>query len=140
MWNALWQALLVQAPHHAWPGNVRELDNLIERLVVCVPSDGAWAEQGAAKASSGASGAAAAQWLRQLAPELFAKAPSTVVDGPTAADEQALKPAQRHSERGHIEATLAACGGDKAAACERLGISRTTLWRKLKASASSPVR
>ena len=140
MWNALWQALLAQAPHHPWPGNVRELDNLIERLVVCVPSDGAWAEQGAAQARPGASQAAAARWLRQLAPELFAKVPSKVVDGPMAADEQALKPAQRHSERDHIEATLAACGGDKAAACERLGISRTTLWRKLKAAASSPVR
>ncbi|WP_240756001.1 helix-turn-helix domain-containing protein [Pandoraea sp. XY-2] len=27
---------------------------------------------------------------------------------------------------------MAACGGDRGAACEALGISRSTLWRKLR--------
>lgn len=121
-WEMLWRALLAQAPRHAWPGNVRELDNLIERLVVCTPpSQDPLTPQGARAL------------LRQLAPELFDGAEA---DGAPAdvEDAQALKPAQRHSEREHILATLAACGGDKGLACQRLGISRTTLWRKLRAA------
>ncbi|MEK6668047.1 MAG: propionate catabolism operon regulatory protein PrpR [Pseudomonadota bacterium] len=129
-WGAVWQALMAQAPHHSWPGNVRELDNLIERLVVCVPP--------AAVLSS----AEATQLLRELAPELCAVAgaapsPSGGEDshgvGVSGDRAQALRPAQRLSEREHILATLADCGEDKALACQRLGISRTTLWRKLRA-------
>ncbi len=37
------------------------------------------------------------------------------------------------SEREAIARVLAECGGDRAAACARLGIGRTTLWRKLRA-------
>ena len=132
-WEMLWQALLAQAPRHAWPGNVRELDNLIERLVVCTPpSQDALTPHGARAL------------LRQLAPELFdgadageaAALPAWAEGGAPAdaEDAQALKPAQRLSEREHILATLAACGGDKGLACQRLGISRTTLWRKLRAA------
>jgi len=129
-WRAIWQALMTQAPHHGWPGNVRELDNLIERLVVCV-------QPGAVPSSS-----EAAQLLRELAPELFAWAGAALLPvhgGDVRGGEgiegiaRALKPAQRLSEREHILATLADCGEDKALACQRLGISRTTLWRKLRA-------
>ena len=129
-WDAVWQALMAQAPRHGWPGNVRELDNLIERLVVCVPP------------LAGAMSLAQAQRLLcELAPELCASAgavPSPAGDGgggSTGSEGRAsaLKPAQRLSEREHILATLAECGEDKALACQRLGISRTTLWRKLRA-------
>lgn len=126
-WDAVWQALMAQAPHHAWPGNVRELDNLIERLAVCVPP--------AAMLSS----AEAARLLHELAPELCAAAgtlssPAGEDIGGSESSAQALKPVQRLSEREHILATLADCGEDKALASQRLGISRTTLWRKLRAS------
>jgi len=33
-----------------------------------------------------------------------------------------------------VVSTLASCGGDRELACKRLGIGRTTLWRKLKAA------
>lgn len=125
-WDAIWQALMAQAPHHTWPGNVRELDNLIERLMVCVPP--------AAMLSS----AEAVRLLHELAPELRAAAGSVPLPaaedlGSSKSSAQALKPAQRLSEREHILLTLADCGDDKALACQRLGISRTTLWRKLRA-------
>ncbi len=80
--------------------------------------------------------------LRELAPELFAWAGAALLPvhgGDVRGGEgiegiaRALKPAQRLSEREHILATLADCGEDKALACQRLGISRTTLWRKLRA-------
>jgi len=118
-WDAVWQALMAQAPHHTWPGNVRELDNIIERLLVCVPP------------AAMLSPAEADRLLRELAPELSAPteaAHRSASEGPG----QALKPTQRLSEREHILVTLAECGNDKAQACQRLGISRTTLWRKLR--------
>ncbi len=40
--------------------------------------------------------------------------------------------ADRH-DAAHIQSVLAACQGDRALAAQRLGISRTTLWRKLRA-------
>ncbi|MGD9788671.1 MAG: helix-turn-helix domain-containing protein, partial [Sulfuricellaceae bacterium] len=39
----------------------------------------------------------------------------------------------RSRERAHIRQVLAECGGDQGMAAKRLGISRTTLWRRLKA-------
>ena len=37
-----------------------------------------------------------------------------------------------HHELHHIHSVLKACNGDQNAAAKMLGISRTTLWRKLK--------
>jgi len=43
-----------------------------------------------------------------------------------------LKASQAQAERGDIARVLDECGGDRLQACARLGISRTTLWRKLR--------
>ncbi len=117
--GALWPAFLNQAQRHSWPGNVRELDNLIERVVVCAPTEALTPDM-------------AYQRLRTVAPELFATAPDAPGIGPVTRADGELRMAQRQGEREHILATLAACAGDKALACQRLGISRTTLWRKLR--------
>lgn len=127
-------ALVAQAPHYGWPGNVRELDNLIERLLAYAGPTGA--------SGPALSPVQAMDFLRAVAPELFASgvAPgqSPLVPGPTAgaeipgADARTRKRRQADAERAEILAALAACDGDRAKASQRLGISRTTLWRKLK--------
>ncbi|HIV72289.1 MAG TPA: propionate catabolism operon regulatory protein PrpR [Candidatus Aquabacterium excrementipullorum] len=130
-------ALVAQAPHYGWPGNVRELDNLIERLLAYTAPNGG--------SGQSMSAAQAADFLQAVAPELFAGLATALPASlpslkapwpkPTAGEgAAALKSRQSEAERAEILAVLAASGGDRAKASERLGISRTTLWRKLKAS------
>jgi propionate catabolism operon transcriptional regulator len=126
-------ALCRCAPHHRWPGHVRELENIIERVVACgaVPSStGTWALE--------ADGA-----LMRLAPELFSDrahgaAPALALDVATSAHTSpGHAKDQRHREDcAQAERVLAACGGDKALAAQQLGISRTTLWRRLQGASS----
>jgi propionate catabolism operon transcriptional regulator len=93
---------------YAWPGNIRELENLIERAAVF--------------ATTLADGRLDAATFDAIAPELC-------VDTTTACHE--LRAAGRDAEREHIRRVLAECAGDRGAAAKRLGISRTTLWRRL---------
>jgi len=108
-------ALVEQAADYAWRGNVRELENFIERLVVyCDQLDRL------------APVADPADALRGIAPELYAGAAAAAAAAPD------LAGTGRGAERQRLIDVLQACGGDRARACARLGISRTTLWRKLK--------
>jgi len=130
-------ALVAQAPRYDWPGNVRELENIIERMVAYASSAGPRLVPEAAEA-----------FVRATAPELFEAAP---MQGPWRApssvplpdpsqpgmpapsqDRAPLKTRHAQAERADILRVLAECGGDRAQASERLGISRTTLWRKLR--------
>lgn len=95
---------------HDWPGNIRELENLAERVAVFCESQ--------------PTGAETSDLLQTLLPELFA-APGTPTDG------TALKDRTRSGEVAHIRAVLTECAGNQAEAAARLGISRTTLWRRL---------
>ncbi|MDE2400585.1 MAG: propionate catabolism operon regulatory protein PrpR [Burkholderiales bacterium] len=116
--QALIDALVVRAPHYDWPGNVRELENIIERLVA----------YGAGAALAGAA-ADPQGFLRATAPELFSQSSGAPTeDRPL----EGLKERQAQIERAEIRKVLADCGGDRGLASARLGISRTTLWRKLK--------
>jgi propionate catabolism operon transcriptional regulator len=103
------RALLPALARHSWPGNVRELENLMERLALV-------AEDAEGEAPPGR-----AQWA-DLFPELFA---ATDIRASHADAAQA-------SEAERIRQVLARCQGDRQAACRELGISRSTLWRKLK--------
>jgi len=109
--DVLLEALRTRLVAYEWPGNIRELENLIERAAVFVAGDAA------------PSGPAL---LDAIAPELRAydEAPA-----------RALRSAGREAERDQIRRVLVECGGDRAAAAKRLGISRTTLWRRLGGSA-----
>jgi len=124
--QALIDALIAQAMGYGWPGNVREMENLIERVIAYAasPSGGA-----------GPSAAQAPVFLHAVAPELFASMVQAQADpagvSPLARARH-LKARQAEAQRSDILNMLAACKGDKALAALRLGISRTTLWRKLK--------
>jgi propionate catabolism operon transcriptional regulator len=104
---------------HVWPGNVRELENVCERVAVY-----------AAGQEPGEIPDLAA--LAAIAPEVFA--PRAAANGivPGTQSHASLRAAKRDAELEHIAATVHACRGNVAEACRRLGIGRTTLWRKLR--------
>jgi transcriptional regulator, propionate catabolism operon regulatory protein len=107
-----------------WPGNVRELQNVVERIAVELADE-----------TRDMAPTLSLESLRAIAPELFA---TQAVDAePSAAP---LQRRRRQAEIEEIRATLDACGGDRQRACELLGISKTTLWRKLAADDTSEAR
>jgi two-component system, NtrC family, response regulator HydG len=87
---------------YAWPGNVRELQNCIERAAVLSRNGLITPEE--------------------LAPSVLSGSSSP--GKPFGTLEEV--------ERRHIEMVLAAAGGNRARAAKVLGISTTTLWRRLK--------
>jgi two-component system response regulator HydG len=89
---------------HDWPGNVRELENVIEQAAALAPG----AEIRAADVQIERHGAPGGEGLRTLA--------ATVED----------------AERRAIEAAIARSGGDLRKVARELGVSATTLWRKMK--------
>lgn len=99
---------------YAWPGNVRELQNVIERIAVELADE----ESAGVSALSGDD-------LRLIAPELFETRQAERDDALT------LRERSRHIEADEIRAALASCDGDRDAVCKALGISKTTLWRRL---------
>jgi transcriptional regulator, propionate catabolism operon regulatory protein len=102
-----------------WPGNVRELENVMERVAVLLaepPSGG--------RAAVGGADPADEDELAAVVPELFEKRLRTESD--------TLRVARRGSERDHVLRVLAECKGNQSQAARKLGIGRTTLWRKLR--------
>jgi transcriptional regulator, propionate catabolism operon regulatory protein len=95
---------------YAWPGNVRELRNLMERLALFLAAEPLQA------LSPG--------FVLMAAPELAA--PSTAIDRTVPPSPGTATPTES------IEQVMARFGGNREAAAKHLGISRTTLWRKLK--------
>jgi two-component system, response regulator FlrC len=96
---------------HGWPGNVRELENVLQRAMLLRAGDRIEAHDLTIEAGT----LAAAQSVRHVAPP-----------APTR-----LATAARSSERQAIEDALAATGGHRLRAAERLGISERTLRYRL---------
>ncbi|WP_290371719.1 helix-turn-helix domain-containing protein, partial [Burkholderia sola] len=110
---------------YRWPGNVRELQNVVERIAVEL------AEEVDENDPAAACAALAPGALRVIAPELFAAPPDAA--GAGGDEARTLHARRRRAEADEIRAVLDACGGDRDRACAMLGISKTTLWRKLSA-------
>jgi DNA-binding NtrC family response regulator len=90
-----------------WPGNVRELEASIQRAVTLTRNSVLTSED--------------------ISPEAV-PAPSNHVSVPA----QPLTDAIRETERRYLQEVLRSVGGQKQRAAEILGISRKTLWKKLK--------
>jgi transcriptional regulator with PAS, ATPase and Fis domain len=91
---------------HAWPGNVRELRNVLEQAAML--TDNALLEAGDFSSILNTQGKTSSSALKPL-PQLIAEL-----------------------ERRSIESALAATRGNKVSAAKMLGISRATLYEKLK--------
>lgn len=102
---------------HAWPGNVRELENVIQRAMILTPGDTVDVEHLHLTGSP-----ASARHTSPLAVQ------EDAVVKPEALRADSI----RDLEREHILETLAAVGGSRKVAIERLGISERTLRYKLK--------
>ncbi|ASL46225.1 Propionate catabolism operon regulatory protein [Burkholderia sp. AD24] len=111
--------------HYPWPGNVRELQNVIERLAVELADADTDSDTDAIQGNA----ALPREILRAVAPEItFDPQPRAKKSALT------LRERSRHVEADEIRAALVTHGGDRDAVCAALGISKTTLWRKLNAA------
>jgi transcriptional regulator with PAS, ATPase and Fis domain len=102
------RALLEKYP---WPGNVRELGNVVEHAV-------AYARGGTVQV--------------EHLPEDLGVVPAAASSG-----DVGLMPLDA-VEREHIDRVLKSCANNQDRAARILGISRSTLWRKLSARRSAP--
>jgi propionate catabolism operon transcriptional regulator len=93
---------------YSWPGNVRELRNLMERLALFLAAEPLQA--------------LTPSFLLSLAPELGPRLPAV----PAPAPLPDAPPGETAAD------VLARFGGQRDAAARHLGISRTTLWRRLR--------
>jgi PAS domain S-box-containing protein len=110
---------------HSWPGNVRELQNALEyATAVC---EGQTVHVTDIPAEIGRATASVAGSSPLLAP-ISAALPAPA--GPSWS-ALGLTPAEQ-SEAERIQQVLAATHYRKSVAAEQLGMSRTTLWRKMK--------
>jgi DNA-binding NtrC family response regulator len=104
---------------HGWPGNVRELRNRLERALLL--------------AAGTRIGPADLFPERLVAPELpqaaAAAEPTAECDAPSVAS---LAEARDAAEREHIRRVLAHCRGRTREAAGALGVSRTTLWERMR--------
>ncbi|MBA6244500.1 MULTISPECIES: sigma 54-interacting transcriptional regulator [unclassified Psychrobacter] len=93
-----------------WPGNIRELENIIERIQVLFSLNESKTQP---------------DFLSLHLPELFSSAKK--VDS-----SSLLKKAKINQELLLVEQVLEEADGNLDLAAKKLGISRTTLWRKMK--------
>ena len=112
------QAAIERLMSHGWPGNVRELENVLQRAMLLRATDRIEAHDLTIEAGT----LAAAQSVRHLPKPMARTAANSVTR---------LADAARTSEDEAIEEALAATGGHRLRAAERLGISERTLRYRL---------
>ena len=112
--NALVEGVVPAFRRYHWPGNVRQLENIVERLIV---------SQRLYRSSE-----AIVEALPDIAPELFA----------VTRLERESEGHLRTVEQEEIHRALTMFSGNRSRAADFLGISQTTLRRRLKRRRADP--
>ena len=113
----LLEILLPYLRNYPWPGNIRELSNILERICASCMFTANIAEHLRMR-------------LPVLAPELFQ---TPVFTSARKTSQSDLRTASRELVIDQIRYVLRECGGNHAEAARRLGISKATIWRKIRA-------
>lgn len=116
--RALLDRLMPHLLAHPWHGNIRELENIIERAFLSAEL-------------LGRPDANAPSW-ETLFPEFAVAIGSPLPEAAATPGSVSLQAISKASEITHIRQTLDACDGDMAKTAKALGISRSTLWRRLR--------
>jgi propionate catabolism operon transcriptional regulator len=96
---------------YAWPGNVRELENVVERIALIFS---AGAPQGGGLEAR----------LRLVVPELHG-------GGAAPPPRRSMREERERQEHAQLRRAVAECDGNVSEAARRLGIGRSTIYRKL---------
>lgn len=107
--NSLYDSVADEFHHYHWPGNVRELQNFVERLVVSCLSQ--------------TSGNLDSQQVQRILPEF-----NEIVTR-----KHSGSGSLRDQEEDAIRRAMQQFLGNKTRVAEHLGMSPTTLWRRLRA-------
>jgi len=107
---------------YRWPGNVRELQNAVQRGVILTQGDQVELEDLPESVITGA---------RRTEPAHLEETPYDAGEGRDD-DEPLLRDIADERER--IRRALQLAGGNRERAASMLGMSRTTLWRRMKAT------
>jgi two-component system nitrogen regulation response regulator GlnG len=105
---------------HDWPGNVRELANALEYALVHAEGTTVLPRHLPPEVRESARGADAPAKANDMASAGLAQSYYRPPAGPAGREREILSSA------------LKECGGNRAEAARRLGMSRTTLWKRLK--------
>lgn len=100
---------------YTWPGNIRELENILERIVVMSTN-----------------GVIPGFVINEITGELSEKNLDSQFPIIEEDIRSCCEPVPEIDEQKWIQAALKAASGNKTLAAKRLGMNRTTLWRKLK--------
>ncbi|HVB73349.1 MAG TPA: sigma 54-interacting transcriptional regulator [Ktedonobacteraceae bacterium] len=121
---------------YSWPGNIRELENTLERITYLMPRSTITLEDLPSELQQSAERIETTNPSALLSPSKYPEAASQRGKMPVpptngAETSAALKDQSSQAEAQAIIQALQASDGHLTRAANRLGISRTTLWRKM---------